>query len=59
MLPEPLLDFFRWDTEAQDGYRISETYGGLFAHLGGGGNWEVRPAEQAQERLRRFVEAIS
>ena len=49
----------RWDAEAQDGFRISETYAGMFAHLGGGGNWEIRPADLAQERLRRFVEAVS
>ena len=58
-LPAPLAEFFRWDCETQTTYRISETYGGMFAHLGGGGNWEVRPAEQAQERVRRFVEAIT
>ena len=59
MLPDTLLEFFRWDAEAQDGFRISETYAGMFAHLGGGGNWEIRPADLAQERLRRFVEAVS
>ncbi len=59
-LPDSLREFFRWDTEVQrDHYRASETYGEWFAHLGGGGNWEVREQEDAVERVRRFVEAVS
>ncbi len=58
-LPEHLRSFFRWDRDTQLNYRISETYGDLFAHLGGGGNWEVREKDEAEERVRRFIEAVS
>jgi hypothetical protein len=59
-LPPRLWDFFKWDCDAQyDHYRISETYGNVFAHLGGGGNWEVRDKDEADERLRRFIKAVS
>jgi hypothetical protein len=59
-LPDRLQDFFRWDSNTQhDHYRASETYGGIFVHLGGGGNWEVRDKDEADERLRRFIEAVS
>lgn len=58
-LPEQLDQFFRWDVGTQGEYRASETYGDWFAHLGGGGNWEVRDQDEALERVRRFVEAVS
>ena len=58
-LPEDLFSFFCWDVIAQGEYRLSETYGEWFAHLGGGGNWEVRDQGEALERVRRFVEALS
>ena len=58
-LPDGLRDFFAWDSGEQGKHRISETYGNVFAHLGGGGNWEVRDKDEAEERVRRFIEAVS
>ena len=40
-------------------FRMSEVIIDTFFHLGSGANWEVREAEQARQRLDKFIEAAA
>jgi len=57
-LPLPLRDFFEWQIRTFPIGRPSDIYGEAFVHLGGGGNWEVREASLARERIDRFCDAV-
>lgn len=59
-LPPKLAAFMQWslDNRTKD-CSVPETYADCLAHLRAGGNWEVRPQDQASERMERFLEAVS
>ena len=41
------------------GQEIGRGTSGTFAHLRAGGNWEVRARDEAEERMERFIEAVT
>ncbi len=59
-LPPKLAAFMQWSLDNRsDEWSVPETYAGCFAHLRAGGNWEVRQRDEAEERMERFIEAVS
>lgn len=59
-LPRPLYEFMMWSLDHRiNELSVPETYADSFAHLRAGGNWEVRDAGVAQERLDRFIAAVT
>ena len=59
-LPPRLVEFMQWSLDNRDKEKsVPETYAGTFAHLRAGGNWEVRFHDEASERMKRFLEAVS
>lgn len=59
-LPPKIVAFMQWslDNRTKE-VSVPETYAGVFAHLRAGGNWEVRAQHEAEERMTRFLEAVS